>query len=791
MCIRDRQGGQLRDVFGGVVPAVRALGGAVLGLINPFTLTAAAAVGLLAAYEKGSAEARAYERALILTGNAAGVTSGQLQVMAQNIDAISGTQAGAAAALVQIASTGAVSAENIERFTLAAIRMEKVGGGSVEELAKSFGELKRAPLEAAVKLNESMNFLTRSTYDQIKALQEQGRTTEAAAVAQRAFADAINSRAGQIEQNLGLIERGWKSIKSAINEAIDAAANIGRTAGPEAQLATAQKAVASLEAAVQSRQQRGLATGDLDRQLAAAKQFVETQQEIVRLGQRGASEQARQAESVKAAADFDKLREQSLTNQEKRAREIAKATELAAKSGASAAELQKVIANINERYKDPKGPDTSRVDARARTLLEIEGIQQAAAQQVNAISNAERILDALRSAGLASETAYYAEKRRLLEDTTRVQVSALEAENERLSQEKLNTKDSLDRDRKVLENKAAIAKLQAGAATQSIILNAQETAAIQAKTLALVSARQAQEDYLASLQRQQQRELQGLGMGQRQRDLGQAIGQIEDRYSQQRRDLDNQRSLAAAIAGERGLTKEQAEQFDARARLIDEFEQKAIQSYADYYRQLTEKQRDWSLGAAEALRNYYDEAQNTFALTEEVTSNALRGMEDALTKFVTTGKLDFKSLADSILADITRIIIKAQLMPSIMGFLGLGEFSSSFVGPPSSAMAGGGGNWLTSLASSIFGGFRAAGGDVQSNRLYRVNERGPELLDVGGRQFLMMGSQNGRVVPNEQLGGRNFVVNLHQNFAPGTSTKTTLQAASQARRQLEVASRNM
>lgn len=788
-----QQGGQLRDVFGGVVPAVRALGGAVLGLINPFTLTAAAAVSLLAAYEKGSAEARAYERALILTGNAAGVTSGQLQVMAQNIDAISGTQAGAAAALVQIASTGAVSAENIERFTLAAIRMEKVGGGSVEELAKSFGELKRAPLEAAIKLNESMNFLTRSTYDQIKALQEQGRTTEAAAVAQRAFADSINSRAGQIEQNLGLIERGWKSIKSAINEAIDAAANIGRTAGPEAQLATAQKAVASLEAAVQSRQQRGLATGDLDRQLAAAKQFVETQQEIVRLGQRGASEQARQAESVKAAADFDKLREQSLTNQEKRAREIAKATELAAKSGASAAELQKVIANINERYKDPKGPDTSRVDARARTLLEIEGIQQAAAQQVNAISNAERILDALRSSGLASETAYYAEKRRLLEETTRVQVSALESENERLSQEKLNTKDSLDRDRKVLENKAAIAKLQAGAATQSIILNAQETAAIQAKTLALVSARQAQEDYLSSLQRQQQRELQGLGMGQRQRDLGQAIGQIEDRYSQQRRDLDNQRSLAAAIAGERGLTKEQAEQFDARARLIDEFEQKAIQSYGEYYRQLTEKERDWSLGASEAIRDYGDEAQNTFALTRDATANAFQGMEDALVTFVTTGKLSFKSLADSIVQDITRIIIKQQMMNlalSAISSLGLGPLLGT--GTTAALASAAPGNSLDNFLK-LNGNFgtRANGGPVTAGGLYQVNERGPELLDVGGRQFLMMGSQNGRVVPNEQLGGRNFVVNLHQSFAPGTSTKTTLQAASQARRQLEVASRNM
>ena len=37
-----------------------------------------------------------------------------------------------------------------------------------------------APLEAVVKLNESMNCLTRGVYLQIRALEEQGRTTEAA-----------------------------------------------------------------------------------------------------------------------------------------------------------------------------------------------------------------------------------------------------------------------------------------------------------------------------------------------------------------------------------------------------------------------------------------------------------------------------------------------------------------------------------------------------------------------------------------------------------------------------------
>jgi hypothetical protein len=57
------------------------------------------------------------------------------------------------------------------------------------------------------------------------------------------------------------------------------------------------------------------------------------------------------------------------------------------------------------------------------------------------------------------------------------------------------------------------------------------------------------------------------------------------------------------------------------------------------------------------------------------------------------------------------------------------------------------------VASSYGGPGRAAGGSTAAGRSYRVLERGPELLTVGGRDYLMMGSQGGYVTPNHQLGG--------------------------------------
>jgi hypothetical protein len=56
-------------------------------------------------------------------------------------------------------------------------------------------------------------------------------------------------------------------------------------------------------------------------------------------------------------------------------------------------------------------------------------------------------------------------------------------------------------------------------------------------------------------------------------------------------------------------------------------------------------------------------------------------------------------------------------------------------------------------AGMSVGGGRANGGPVESGTLYPVNERGPELLSVSGKDYLMMGSSAGMVTPNEKLGG--------------------------------------
>ncbi|BEU98642.1 hypothetical protein ACDW_43480 (plasmid) [Acidovorax sp. DW039] len=189
MTVLLQQGGQLRDMFGGIVPAVRALGSTALGLVNPFTLAGGAAAVLALAYKQGSAEADEFRRAIVMSGNAAGTSVAQLSDMARAVSANIGTQSEAAAVLAQMASGGRIAGDNLQYFTEVAMGLERYVGVPVKATIADLEELGKAPLAASVKLNEQYRYLTVAVYEQIKALDEQGRKEEAAAVAQNAYSD--------------------------------------------------------------------------------------------------------------------------------------------------------------------------------------------------------------------------------------------------------------------------------------------------------------------------------------------------------------------------------------------------------------------------------------------------------------------------------------------------------------------------------------------------------------------------------------------------------------------------
>jgi hypothetical protein len=247
-----QQGGQLKDVFGGVGNAAKALGGYILGLINPYTLAAAGVALLGTAFYKGAAESEAYNKSLILTGNSAGLTAGKLSSMAQAVAASTGGTVGAAAeALATIAGTAGIAAAQYERVSAVAVQMQKLTGAAVSDTVKQFAELGKDPVKASEKLNETTHYLTAAVYEQIRALEDQGKTLEAGALAQKAYADAMDGRLPLLTDNLGYVEKAWRGIMGAAKGAWDSMLNIGRPTadadvigGLKAQIADLQKNMA-------------------------------------------------------------------------------------------------------------------------------------------------------------------------------------------------------------------------------------------------------------------------------------------------------------------------------------------------------------------------------------------------------------------------------------------------------------------------------------------------------------------------------------------------------------------
>jgi lambda family phage tail tape measure protein len=659
-----QQGGQLRDVFGGAVPAVKALGGAVLGLVNPYTLAASAVAALGFAYFQGSKEADALAKSIILSGNAAGVTVGQLTEMAQRLDSVIGTQASASAALSEFAANGNIASANIERFTLTAIRMEKSTGQAVKETVKQFAELGKSPVEASIKLNETTNFLTTSLYQQIRALDEQGRTAEAAAVAQKGYADALDGRLNQVEGRLGSIERGWRAVVGAAKDAWDAMLNVGRADTLQDQLQSAQ---ADLEARL-TRGPLNNAPGmaaSFEKGNAALRERIEAMKETLRLEDSAAARQAESARQTRARIDFDKDGVQFLEKREKLEKAIAEARAKGAAAGASQVEIEKRVAAIQASFADKGAAKTALQIDKAELTQDLAAIKSASEQMIGTYAGSERILESIRSAGLLGDREYYEAKRAFINLETEAKESALKQEIDRLGKEKLAGKEKIDNDRKIAEATAKLLMVRADASSQLAVLANQEAAAQTRVALAYLTARQAAEDYLATQERQQDRMLAGIGQGNQQRQRDSGINQIEDRYATQRRDLDNQR---AQLEFEGKFTEEARDQYAQRLAIINEFQTKSIASFIGYYDRLTATQGNWALGAQEALRNYADESANVFSQVGELVSRSFRGMEDALVGFVKTGKLDFRSLADSIISDLARIAAK-KLIAGVVGNL--------------------------------------------------------------------------------------------------------------------------
>jgi len=288
----------------------------------------------------------------------------------------------------------------------------------------------------------------------------------------------------------------------------------------------------------------------------------------------------------------------------------------------------------------------------------------------------------------------------------------------------------------------------ADAAKKGIFYSQAEAKVLAEKGLAIDKTRKAQSSYSSELEKTgnkvekfligQQAQIDQLNLER------EAMGMSTEQFKVHSEQIKYQAELNKLLVGK---SPEMVAAFRAEA---DALQEKKIAAMAAN----DEFKRSFEYGMIKGMENVRDTTLNVASAVDSAWTNAFSGLEDALVSFVKTGKLDFKSLADSIISDLIRIQVRSMLagmfgggggfnLGSLFGFGSTGGYSPPTFGP------------------------RAAGGPVSANSPYIVGEKGPELFMPGS---------SGSIVPNNRLGGGSDGVTINQTINISTGVQQTVRA---------------
>ena len=363
-----QQGGQLRDSFGGFGNMFKGLAAS----INPATVAVAALAGGVAAlgkaYYDGAEESQRFSAAVIFAGGSAGASADKLLSIADSVGRTTGGWSEARSAILAFVESGSVASENYGRFAESVVLQSKATGKSVEDLARVYEEIANDPLKAVVKFSRVYQTLNADVYEQARALIEQGRQQEAVALVQSKFSDESQQMSERVLENLGAIERGWKAIKEAASEAWEGMKEIGRDATLERRLFVEQEGLERAKAFAKN-------NPDGQRMVEQQQRVVDSLKEQIKRRDEAAKQleatRKEQADSASAAANFERLRDQTQSKAERFAREIrfwqGELNKLR-KHGSKQqiADAEKYLAQLRQQRKEELAADAARAAKRSQ-----------------------------------------------------------------------------------------------------------------------------------------------------------------------------------------------------------------------------------------------------------------------------------------------------------------------------------------------------------------------------------------------------------------------------------------
>ncbi|WP_338930309.1 phage tail tape measure protein [Escherichia coli] len=696
-----QQGGQVKDSFGGMIPMLRGLAGAITLPMVGVTSLAVATGALAYAWYQGDSTLSAFNKTLVLSGNQSGLTADRMLTLSRAGQAAGLTFNQASESLAALVNAGVRGGEQFDAINQSVARFASASGVEVDKVAEAFGKLTTDPTSGLMAMARQFRNVTAEQIAYVAQLQRSGDEAGALQAANDIATKGFDEQTRRLKENMGTLETWADKTGKAFKSMWDAILDIGRPESSADMLASAQKAFDEADKKwqwYQSRSQRRGKTASFRANLQGAWNDRENarlglaaatlQSDMEKAGELAARDRAeRDASQLKYTGEAQKAYERLLTPLEKytaRQEELNKAL----KDGKILqADYNTLMAAAKKDYESTlKKPKSSGVK----------------------VSAGERQEDQAHAALLALETEL-----RTLEKHS--------GANEKISQQR---RDLWKAENQYAVLKEAATKRQLSEQEKSLLTHEKETL-------------------------EYKRQLAELGDKVEHQKRLNELAQQAARFEQQ------QGAKQAAISAQaRGLTDRQAQRESEEQHLRDVYGDnpdalaKATSALKNTWSAEEQLRGSWMAGLKSGWGEWAESATDSFSQVKSVATQTFDGIAQNMAAMLTGSEQSWRGFTRSVLSMLTEIFLK-QAMVGIVGSIG-SAMGGAFGGGASAST----GTAIQAAAANFHfatGGFTGTGGKYEPAGIVHRGEfvftkEATSRIGVGNLYRLMRGYAEGGYV---------------------------------------------
>lgn len=654
--------------------AFSGMGLAVLGVVGAIGAFITAAV-------KGAIESDHFEKTMRLTNGAAGITEGELNSLAHTMSrTLPGGVGTAREALMQLAASGQFSGEVLKQFGRDAMIISNLTGQNAEEVVKDFDRMKEGVAKWASEHNRQYHFLTLAQYEHIKALEQEGHQEQAMIEVAKALEKSMKDQ----RTNLGFLEKAWKGVALAVGDAWDAMKSIGREKTIDDKIKDINDKIAKLgHVDTKNMSSDGVRYYE---QLMDERFNLYREKAKQELSARMKAEQDANNQLAIVAKDrVDKLREE--TNEQyrlnKELKDYRRDIEALAKAGSPVSKAQQALdeAAIRKKY-DHIGTHAENMGE--RRLLSLQDERVALEQEIEQWKKYGEAVNKSRVELLKWDIQHGK-----LKDASKATLAAAMAEAQRVDAEqaKLAAVKSETEIQKKIDSVTAQAKAL-GIDLLFPVNKAVTQEAILMKDLEQARARLSPETY-----ERLAKQIHDASALLEERKLGNAMaleqGRITDEINKLKAETEQlglsnvERQKAIALIRLEAEARKLREMYPGHDDQINAARDAQGIALTNAIQAQYDTSRSADVGVRSAFSSYIENATDAAKQVQKIWTDAFKGTEDILMKFLEGGKVNFRAFANSIIQDILRMELEQSIMAPLvkaLGTLGGGSLGSGLFG---------------------------------------------------------------------------------------------------------------